>query len=402
MLFRSLRPLASCVRFLNGFTSAPAGLLPKLHNCYLVADSGAGRTLAAQFPDKYFLTSDGVWFQGAVVFAGRTDSQGPLALKRELRSLEREVENHVEAETRLAAQLKAALENIERKQTELTDVGLKERESERVLMHAERDLREAAEEESRVANRSELIGLELDRLRGELERARVQLATDGEMITEREQTRAALEAENATIVGESAQLRQKLEEARSLEADLRGRLAALEERRRASAATVERLDGSLREVTARREEITRQREAWAVQRTEIEAGNRQLQEEIAQAEQRCEILGKHIEELQMVSVQLREQIAGMDQQLHDARAAVEVTREKRNEAEVHMARLQSELDHLKETCHNELQIEMEVLCFEAANENMVLLQAEELAAADENWRQMKTRLENMEIGRAHV
>ena len=240
-----------------------------------------------------------------------------------------------------------------------------------------------------------MIGLELDRLRGELDRARVQLATDGGMIAEREQTRAALEAENATIVAETAQLRQKFEESRALEADLRGRLAALEERRRASAASVERLDGSLREVAARRAEIARQSEAWAGQRTEIEAGNQRLEEEITQAEQRCEILGRHIEELQAASVQLREQIAAMDQQLHEARAAVEVAREKRNEAEVHMARVQSELDHLKETCHNELQIEMDVLCVEAANENMVLLQAEELVTAEENWRQMKTRLENM-------
>jgi chromosome segregation protein len=390
-----LRPLASCVRFLSGFSSAPAGLLPKLQSSFLVADAEAGRMLAAKFPDKYFLTPDGISFQGAVVFAGKTDSQGPLALKRELRSLEREVEVHVEAESRLTGQLKAALGNIERQQAELTEVGLKERECERVLMHSERDLREAAEEESRVANRSELIALELQRLRTELDRARIQLATDGEQITQREKTRADLEAENTAIVAETIELKQQFEEARGLEADLRGRLVALEERRRASAATVSRLDQAVGEVATRREEILRQRESWAVQRTEIEAGNQRLEVEISQALERCEILGKQIEELQVASVELRQQIAALDQHLHDARQSLEATREKRNEAEVYMARLQSELDHLKETCHNELQLEMEALCAEAAAENLVLLQAEDLTLAEENWRQQKTRLENM-------
>jgi chromosome segregation protein len=97
----------------------------------------------------------------------------------------------------------------------------------------------------------------------------------------------------------------------------------------------------------------------------------------------------------LASVHLREQIVVMDQQLHESREALESTREKRNEAEVQMARLQSEIEYLKETCCDDLQQEIETLCAEAAAENMLLLQPEELAVAEENWRQQKSKLEGM-------
>ncbi len=390
-----LRPLASCVRFLNGFSSAPAGLLPKLNNCYLVSDAEAGRTLAAKHPEKFFLTGEGIWFQGAMVSAGKTDSQGPLALKREMRSLEREVELHVETEAQLTVSLKETTEIIGRTQTELNEVGIRERESERVLMHAERDLREAAEEEARVAGRSDLIALELDRLRAETKSAQEQLAQDTQSIAAKEKARLELEEENTTIMAATTQLRQQVEEARAVEGDLRGRLAALEERRRASASSVSRLDQTLREVSGRRTEISQQTGEWGTQRVNTEENNRRLEEEITQAAERCEILSRHIEELHTTSAQLREQLAALDQHLHQTRLELEIVREKRSGAEVQMARLQSELDHLRETCRIELQVELEVLLAEAATENLPLLQAEELLVAEENWLQLRTKLDNM-------
>jgi hypothetical protein len=58
------------VRFTNGFSQAATALLPKLERSYLVVDAEAGRTLASEQPDSYFLTPEGVWFRGALVSAG--------------------------------------------------------------------------------------------------------------------------------------------------------------------------------------------------------------------------------------------------------------------------------------------------------------------------------------------
>jgi len=62
---------------------------------------------------------------------------------------------------------------------------------------------------------------------------------------------------------------------------------------------------------------------------------------------------------------------------------------------VQLALLQSEIEHLKETCRNELQLELEAL---AAGEDAASQQAlslEELAQAEELYRQLKTKLENL-------
>jgi chromosome segregation protein len=77
--------------------------------------------------------------------------------------------------------------------------------------------------------------------------------------------------------------------------------------------------------------------------------------------------------------------------------------------------LQSELEHLRETCRNELQVEIETLtssytetsddstvgaavfgtALERALEKRAVLSTEELAAAEEQYRQVRTKLENL-------
>lgn len=386
-----LRPLKSCVRFLNVFENAPAGLLPKLNSCYLVEDASAGRRLARQYPQKYFLTPEGIWFQGALVSAGKTDSQGPLALKREMRGLARAVEEREAASERLAASLQVILESIGQVDAELNDVALKERESERACMHAERDLREAAGDEERAAGRMELAALDLTRLRMEADRAREQWTADTQAITAREKSRTDLEQENTALTEAAAQLRQAGAEARAVEGDLRGRLAALEERRRSSSSAVERLSQSLGELERRRGELAQQVEIWKSQRVEMEQDNRRLEEEIAQAAARCDMLARCIDDLQSASAAGRERLAARDQRLHQERQEMELAREKRTESEVQLARLQSELEHLNETCRNELQVELETLMAE----DLPVLRAEELLAAEESWRQLRAKLENL-------
>src|SRR6185436_1866224 len=100
----------------------PGPLLPKLERCYMVADANAGRLLATQHPELYFLTPEGIWFQGALVSAGKADHQGPLALKRELRSLTRALEDHKQVTGEMVGTLASTLRQIEEQQLELEDL----------------------------------------------------------------------------------------------------------------------------------------------------------------------------------------------------------------------------------------------------------------------------------------
>ena len=83
-----VKPLKHSIKVLNGFGRSLEEILPKLKNGYLVENSGLAQQLAARHPHAYFLTPEGECFHNATVTGGKPASEGPLALKRELRETE--------------------------------------------------------------------------------------------------------------------------------------------------------------------------------------------------------------------------------------------------------------------------------------------------------------------------
>jgi chromosome segregation protein len=70
--------LSNVLRLTNGLSAAPADLLPRLSRCYIAEDRQAAQRLALQYPDTYFLLSDGVCYHGHVVSGGKKTGSGPL------------------------------------------------------------------------------------------------------------------------------------------------------------------------------------------------------------------------------------------------------------------------------------------------------------------------------------
>ena len=83
----SVVPLKHCIRVLNGFGKSLEVILPKLGNGYIVPDASAGRDLALENPDAFFLSKSGECFHNVTVTGGKQRSQGPLSMKRELREV---------------------------------------------------------------------------------------------------------------------------------------------------------------------------------------------------------------------------------------------------------------------------------------------------------------------------
>ena len=104
-----LTPLKDSIRILNGFGRTLESILPKLRHGYVVEDPMEAQRLAAQHPWAYFLTVEGECFHNATVTGGKPASEGPLALKRELR----------EAESKLA-KLETALAQAETEEAATT------------------------------------------------------------------------------------------------------------------------------------------------------------------------------------------------------------------------------------------------------------------------------------------
>ncbi len=406
-----VRPLASCVRFTNGFAGTAGSLLPKLDRCYLVEDAGQGRTLAAEHPELYFLTPEGIWFQGALVSAGKADAQGPLALKRELRTLGATLhENESAAETK-EAELNRTVQQIAEQQAELQRLVQQEQDCEKRLMLAERDQQEAAADARRFAERLALLALERERLEREAERTRGQWSQNNYEMAQCEQRRAELESEVQTIQTAASERKVQREAAQVCETELRSRLAGLEERQRTTAESLARLEQIAEQLTARRAELAAQCAQWADQRTQWEQECRSLEEQSVAADRRAEELTACMAEMESRATGHRRSVQEREQEAPRLRQELEQTREKRSATEVQLARLQSELDHLRETCRNELGVELETLAdvgvappegapvfgtaLERALQKDTPLEPEALAEAEEQYRQLRTKLENL-------
>jgi chromosome segregation protein len=391
----AVRSLASCVRFTNGFSGGAGPALPKLERCYMVADADAGRRLAHEHPELYFLTPDGIWFQGALVSAGKADHQGPLALKRELRSLTRALEEHKQATGEMVETLGGTLRQIEQQQQELQSLVQQEQDCEKRLVMADRDLLEAAAQGERVSEKLALLTIELERLNRESERARSQWAHDTWEIALRERRRAEMDQETEAILSSLDQLKQEREAAQARESELRGRLAALEERRRSAADTLTRLQQSLEQLIARMTTLGEQCEQWRLQQSQWNEEKRSMEEQIVAAERQAQELVQRIAELEASSTDGRRTLAEREDRLQQLRAQLEENREKKSAAEVQLARLQAEMEHLKESCRNELQAEMETLSAAQLVGDIATLTGDELVQAEELYRQLKTKLENL-------
>lgn len=383
--------LESCLRFTNGLSATAGTLLPKLRRSYLVQDAEAGRALAEEHPEFYFLTPQGEWFQGSTVTAGKADHSGPLALKRELRELTRAVREQEETAARTRESLSRVAEEIARQEAALQALAQEQQEAEKATLVTERDLREAAEEVERALERAALLGLEVERLRREEERARDRWSQDAQEIAAREQRRTEMEAEITATVRAISDLEAAREAALARAGEIRSRLAALEERHRAGVAALEQVQRNLEEFCSRQAALLQQVEEWQAQKDRYAADNQRLDQEAAAADRRSEALSAEMEEREKCCQRLRARVAEIEQELQQRRQELNELRDRKTTFEVQMARLESELAHLKESCRSELQVEIEAL----GGEELPPLNAEELAAAEDHYRQLRTRIENL-------
>ncbi len=100
--------------------------------------------------------------------------------------------------------------------------------------------------------------------------------------------------------------------------------------------------------------------------------------------------------LQLESEQVRARLAEIDELLRNTRQQLDLARDRRGELSATAAKLQSDLQHLADTCLNELGIERAVLMADTTEATAIpLLAGEELAAEDQAHREMRARLDAM-------
>jgi chromosome segregation protein len=387
-----LTPLREAVRVLNGFGRSLEGILPKLGNGYIVEDANRALSLAAQYPHAFFLTQEGECFHNSTVTGGKPASEGPLALKRDLR----------ETEARLAS-LESGLAQAEMEAAALA------REMESLAARAEALGEERRQAESESAN----LGAALKQMEGETQRIERRLEdwtlqaarnkdaceSKRQAIAEKREETARLEADHAQaeagLDSRSAQLdtlRQKRETLQQEAAQVTAELAGLEERRRGAEAAFQRIDRLHADLERRVQAIEQQKTAAADEREQ------RRNESAALAERQKELVEARAEALALAqrmageAQALRQQLAEMETRLKSGRAALDQLRDERAGRSSELAKLQSDLEYLEASCLAEVNVAAQVLREDA---EIARLAGDELTLEEETCRGLRARMEQM-------
>ncbi len=384
-------PLKDCVKVLDGFGRSLEVILPKLRDGYLVPDPIAARVLALENPGSYFLADSGECFHNVTVTGGRQRSEGPLSLKRELREVNRQI---ADVEVALRDE-ESGVMRLGREIAELSAL-LQQREGERMdaeklAMTSGHALKQLDAEMARIRERQELSQREVSRIEATrndqlqmLEGRRSALATADER-------RNALEGNMATSQADLITLRERRDTAAQAVASQGASVATLQERHRSAAAQLGRIEALAQETTARAFALEQQIDSARAEKAQRLNDNEQIALRIVELEAEGEAAQSRELALQTEATSLRARLAEIEDLLKQQRAQLDQARDHRGELAASAAKLDSDAQHMAETCLAELTIERDVLMAEP----LARLAGDELAAEDAAYRQLRTQLDNM-------
>jgi chromosome segregation protein len=384
--------LKNCIRVLDGFGRSLEVVLPKLRDGYITADASIARNLALENPDAYFLSATGECFHNVTVTGGKQRKEGPLSLKRELREI-----------GKIAADLEVAIRNDQaRVQTlgrDLTELGrllstLEEerREAEKQALTSGHALKQMESDLARTEQRLNTYRLEIERTRSARNEKEIVVAEKREQAEALEQKRQALEDEMTVAQQRLVSLKTARDDAAQTASQAAANLAVVEERRRTAASALERIESLSAEAGQRVESLQTQIHSAAAEKVQREAENMQIAdrlEALSAEKSAAEATGV---QLQHESDQVRARIAEIDHELKAARSELDAARERKSEIGTLLAKLQSDLGHMAESCLNELGITADDL---RANNEIPLVEGEQLALDENTYREMRTKLDNM-------
>jgi chromosome segregation protein len=387
-----LTPLKDSIRVLNGFGRSLEMILPKIKHSYLATDSGQAQRLAAQHPSAYFLTPEGECFHNATVTGGKPASEGPLALKRELREAESRLAKLETGVAQAEAEAVALTRTIEELTLQLEAHSEERRQAETDTANQGAALKQMESEAQRIDRRLQEWSAQAARNKDAREAKRAGIDQKREEAARLEAEHAQAEAGLDELQAQLALLRQKREGLQQEAAQVTAELAGLEERRRGAEAAFQRIDRLHADLERRVLGIEQQRAAAVAER------ERRIGESATLATRKKELEEARTEALALAqtlagqALELRQQLATLETQLKTGRASLDQLRENRATHSSEVAKLRSDLEYLEASCLAEVNVEAQVLRADQAIERMA---DEALAAEEETCRALRQRIEQM-------
>ncbi|MCU1291842.1 MAG: condensin subunit Smc, partial [Bryobacterales bacterium] len=384
-----LSRLTDSLRLTNGLTKLPLQFLPRIEHCFVAADRELAQKMAAEYPHCWFLAADGVSYHGQSVSGGKKTGAGPLALKRELR----EVTLLESAKEKELAAAQGALKDLEQNITSLNErletLRGRQQAQEKTVLALDHESRKLGEEFQRVQNRLSHARLELDRVSRDRVKLTEQLERDRLALGKAELARGEQEAALEGAREELKDLQAQLSRANEEHASMRANLASLEERQRSTAGDRARLENQLRDLVNRQAHLEEERKRITAEREHLVSSNADLERKQAQLTGDIATLQMRSSELGAQEAALRSRLVEIDEQLKQLRQNGQTALERRSELQVAMARADSDLRHLQETCQKELETALPQLA-----EGLETIPDEaQIASLDEKYVEVRRKIE---------
>jgi chromosome segregation protein len=389
---QSIVPLKHAIRVLNGFGRSLEVILPKLRDGYIVPEPTSARELALSNPDAFFLSQSGECFHNVTVTGGKQRAEGPLSMKRELRDVMRLL-NELEAALRndelrvltLAREIKDLTSRLDRLDTE-------KREAEKQAMTSGHMLQQLDSEMVRVSERLDICRHEIQRLNSERAEQEALITSRQAELSTLQKQREEFEALAATANEALAATRERRDSAAQNASQHLARVATLEERHRSATAVLEKIESLVVDMNTRANSLQTQIESSAVEKLQRQTENQQMISQLEELEAERNTTEARDGLLQFESDQVRARLAEIEDALREARQLLDQARDRRGELSATAAKLQSDAQYMAETCLNELGIQRHEL---TADTTIPIISGDPLAAEDQLYREMRTRLDAM-------
>ncbi|WP_419806495.1 chromosome segregation protein SMC [Terriglobus sp.] len=388
-----VQPLKNCIRVLNGFGRSLEVVLPKLREGYIAPDSNTARSLALDNPEAFFLSPTGETFHNLTVTGGKARSEGPLALKRELREIQEKLTQVQQELSNTELSVGGLTRQIAEHQHTLEGRQNERRDAEREAANSGAALRQMESEAARIERR-------LNDWQLHSERNRDARAQKQDLIEQKQAEAAQLTAEREAVdvrVNEAVlrvdDLRRKREEVQAAAAAASAALAGLEERRRNASANVEQNQRMQNTQQQRQMQLESQIAANTAECARREEENVQLAAQHTELSSAREQSTADAQRLTAEATSLRASLAEKNTALRTLRAEVEALRDQRGTLQQKIAKLTSDIEHLEEQTLEDLAVEAAAL---RADETVQHIRdAAALAESEQETRTLKGKLEAM-------
>jgi len=266
------------------------------------------------------------------------------------------------------------------------------REAEKQAMTSGHLLQQLDAEMSRVRERIAISEGELQRLAAERQEQESLIGSRQAELSTIEEARAQFEMQLAAGQDRLAALRSQRDAAAEATSQRAARVATLEERHRSATTLLQRIEALVSEMRERAGALQIQMESASAEIAQRQSEDVRLADQLEQFEAERNAGEAREGLLQLESEQVRARLTEIDELLRNTRQQLDLARDRRGELSATAAKLQSDLQHLADTCLNELGMERPVLM---ADTTIPLVTADELAAEDQVHREMRARLDAM-------